>query len=92
MTYGIYRYHFVSDVSVEEIQSTLLLSVVATEALHGEAQVRLDAFYSFDPQERRCEIDCHHEGGTGSEPTVCRIHLPRVRHGRLHHHPLADSS
>ena len=57
MHQGIYRYTFNTETTPEEIECTLLLSVVAAEALHGEAQVRLDAFYSLDRKQKLCDID-----------------------------------
>ncbi len=56
MTQELYRYSFVPDVASEEIEASLLLSVFAVEALHGEAQVRLDVHYAFDPPRRSCVI------------------------------------
>lgn len=53
----IYRYAFSSDVPPQEIEASLLLAVVATEALHGEAQTRLDAAHYFNPDRRACVID-----------------------------------
>jgi len=53
----IYRYGFSADVPVEEIEASLLLAVLATESLHGEAQVRLDAAHYLDVDERACVID-----------------------------------
>jgi hypothetical protein len=57
MATEIYRYAFSSDVPPEEIEASLLLAVLATESLHGEAQVRLDAAHYFDPARRTCVID-----------------------------------
>lgn len=53
----LYRYVFVDAVPVEEIEASLLLAVMATECLHGEAQVRLDASHYLDPNARACVID-----------------------------------
>lgn len=57
MTKDIYRYGFPADVPVAEIEASLLLSVLATESLHGEAQVRLDAAHYLDVDQRACVID-----------------------------------
>ena len=43
MTKELYRYSFKPSVPLEDIEASLLLAVLATESLHGEAQVRLDA-------------------------------------------------
>jgi hypothetical protein len=55
----LYRYSFEPDVPPEDIESSLLLAILATESLHGEAQVRLDAGHVFDPTKRVCVIDAN---------------------------------
>jgi hypothetical protein len=57
MTKTLYRYYFDQDVPVEEIETTLLLAVLAAESLHGESQTRLDAGHAFDAEKRTCVID-----------------------------------
>jgi hypothetical protein len=57
MTKEVYRYTFESDVPLEDLETSLLLAVLSTESLHGEAQVRLDAAHFFDPDQRACVID-----------------------------------
>jgi hypothetical protein len=57
MTKDIYRYTFQDDASLEDVEASLLLAILATESLHGEAQVRLDAGHYFDPDRRACVID-----------------------------------
>jgi len=57
VTTGMYRYTFVPDVSMEEVESALLLAIMTTESLHGEAQTRLDAAHYLDPAKRACVID-----------------------------------
>jgi hypothetical protein len=54
---NIYRYTFVPEVPVEEVEASLVLSVFAAESLHGESQVRLDAAHAFDAAGRTCVID-----------------------------------
>ncbi|MBN2291561.1 MAG: hypothetical protein JXM70_03990 [Pirellulales bacterium] len=53
----IYRYIFDSSLNMTDIESSLLLAIVATESLHGECQVRLDAAHNFNPARRVCVID-----------------------------------
>ena len=53
----MYRYEFQSDAPLEEIEEALLLAILATESLHGEAQVRLDAAHYLDPAKHACIID-----------------------------------
>ena len=57
MDQELYRFEFTPDVPIEEIEASLLLSVLATESLHGEAQTRLDAAHFFDPERCSCVID-----------------------------------
>lgn len=57
MTKDLYRYVFTPDVPIEEVEATLLLAVLATESLHGEAQTRLDVAHFLDPAKRACIID-----------------------------------
>jgi len=57
MTRELYRYTFTPDVPLEDLEASLLLAVLATESLHGEAQVRLDAAHYLDPAKRACVID-----------------------------------
>jgi len=57
MTKDIYRYSFQADTPLEDVEASLLLAILATESLHGEAQVRLDAGHYFDPDRRACVID-----------------------------------
>lgn len=54
---GVYRYVFAAAVDLPDVEATLLLAVLAAEALHGEAAVRLDAGHAFDATRRRCAID-----------------------------------
>ena len=57
MTKDLYRYAFTAEVPIEEVEASLLLAVLATESLHGEAQTRLDAAHYLDPAKRACVID-----------------------------------
>ena len=57
MTKELYRYEFPAAVPLEEVEASLLLALLATESLHGESQVRLDASHYLDPDRRACVID-----------------------------------
>lgn len=57
MTKEVYRYAFNPAVQMEDIEVSLLLAILATESLHGEAQARLDASHYLDPDRRACVID-----------------------------------
>jgi hypothetical protein len=57
MTQELYRYIFNATVPLADIEASLLLAILATESLHGEAQVRLDAAHFFEADRRACVID-----------------------------------
>jgi len=57
MSREIHRYQFKTTVPADEIESTLLLAVMAVEGLHGVSRVRLEASYCFDPENHACVID-----------------------------------
>ena len=63
MTQDLYRFRFKADLPVDEIEDTLSLAVIATEGLHGESQVLLDAGHAFDPAARSCVIDATSDVG-----------------------------
>ncbi|MDB5308813.1 MAG: hypothetical protein JWO38_3015 [Gemmataceae bacterium] len=53
----VYRYAFRPEVPITEVEQTLVLAIIATEALHGESQARLDLGHAFDAGTRACVID-----------------------------------
>jgi len=53
----VYRYTFAESVPAEEVEVTIVLAIIATEALHGAAQARLDAAHAFDAAARTVAID-----------------------------------
>ena len=53
----IYRYLIEPHVPLAEIEASIVLSLLATESLHGESQVRLDAAHTLDADRRACVID-----------------------------------
>jgi hypothetical protein len=53
----VYRYSFVADVPMADVESSLILAGMAIESLHGEAEVRLDGGYILDEAKRVCVID-----------------------------------
>ena len=88
-----YRYKFAAEVQMDDVEASLVLAILATESLHGEAQVRLDAGHFLDRDQRTCVIDAatevgrdfnrlfmgflRREFGSGSF-TVARSHAPAV--------------
>lgn len=63
MTGTAYRYTFGNDVSIEDAEASLLLAILAAEALHSPAQVRLDAAHFFDAGRRMCVISADTDVG-----------------------------
>ena len=57
MSESSYRYAIGPGVPIEEVEVTLLLSVLGVEALYGESQARLDAGHAFDAERRTVAID-----------------------------------
>lgn len=57
MSREIYRYSFEPSVEMAEVEASLLLALLATESLHGESQVRLEASHALDAEGRTCVID-----------------------------------
>ena len=53
----IYRYSFAPSVSFEEVESSLVLAIMAAKSLHGQSQVRLDAAHAVDSDKRSCVVD-----------------------------------
>ncbi|HAN99485.1 MAG TPA: hypothetical protein DCQ98_19600 [Planctomycetaceae bacterium] len=58
-----FRYRFDDDVAQEDVDSALLLAIWGCEALHGEAQTRLDAAYRVEADRRCCVIDAQTDVG-----------------------------
>lgn len=58
-----YTYRFSSELDIAELQATLTLAIMATESLHGESRVRLEAGHSFDAANRCCKIDARNDVG-----------------------------
>ena len=63
MNQAEYRFVFDKTVALDEVAGTLRLSVLAAEALHGEAQVALDAPHHFDPRRRTCVVGAATQAG-----------------------------
>ena len=53
----LYRYIFSEEVPTEDIESSVVLAIMAVESLHGESQVRLDAAHYLYAPSRTCVID-----------------------------------
>ena len=59
----LYRYRFTDGVSLRDIEETLLLAVLATESLHGQSRVRMDAAYCIEDAKRACVVDASTDVG-----------------------------
>lgn len=59
----VYRYTFDETLDIAEVEATANLAVLATESLHGESRVRLEAQHRFDASSRCCLIDATGEVG-----------------------------
>ena len=57
MSAEVYRYCFVRSISFEEVEASLVVALLAVEALHGQAQVRLDAAHAVDAEKGSCVVD-----------------------------------
>ncbi|WP_146452762.1 hypothetical protein [Bythopirellula polymerisocia] len=63
MANTLYRYHFGSKIPAEDIEASLLLSILSTESLHGASQVRLDTAHYLDDTKHACVIDASTQVG-----------------------------
>jgi hypothetical protein len=57
MSSKVFKYEFSPGVPMEEVESSLLLSILGCESLHGETEVHLNATHKLEPQLRTCVID-----------------------------------
>jgi len=71
----IYRYTFSHSINVDDIKATLVRAILATNSLHGESIVRLDASHTFDTPKQACVID----GTTDAGRDLNRLFVGFVR-------------
>jgi hypothetical protein len=57
MARALYRYVFPPELAIAEVESTLVLALLAVESLHGAAQMQLDAGHYLDTDNRVCVVD-----------------------------------
>jgi hypothetical protein len=69
-----YRFQFDQAIPAAEMEATLVLAIFAVEALHGEAQTRMDAAHAFDAKRRVVVIDA----ATSVGLDLCRIFVALV--------------
>ena len=53
----VYRFQFLEGVSLQSVENSLILALIAVQGLHGRAQVRLDASFLLEEKKRACVID-----------------------------------
>ncbi len=70
-----YQFRFDPTLSIDDLRGTLRLSILATEAIHGAADVALDAAHQLDIKNRVCRID----GSTAAGRDLVRLFATFVR-------------
>lgn len=58
-----YRYDFRAGISIEDIEASMVLALVAAEALHGETAVQLAGCHAINRDERSCIVDAETPAG-----------------------------
>lgn len=61
MSKTVYRFQFEEDVPLEEAETSLVLAIIAAEALHGQPAVRLSLRYLFSEEKRACAVTADNE-------------------------------
>lgn len=69
MVEEVYRFNFEKSVPLTEAVESLYLAIFSAEGVHGRAQVRLDAGYSFDEGRRTLVV----AAGSAVGRTVAQI-------------------
>ena len=59
----MFEFRFCDTAPAEEIEATIVLTLLALESLHGEAKVRLEARHHFDSERRTCLVDATSQVG-----------------------------
>ena len=84
MTEEAYRYRFDEGVDLHQAEETLLLSVLATEGLYGQARVRMDAAYSVDKALRAIIVDAGTDVGQALGAIFTAFILREFGSSRVH--------
>jgi hypothetical protein len=71
-----YEYRFKGSVEMSAVEDSLLVAVIAAEAIHGRAVVNLDADFDLDETGRICHIDAN--SGVGRD--IARIFVGLLAH------------
>ena len=63
MPQTVVQFTFDRSVSMDEVDGTLQLALLAVDSLHGEDRVRLEAKFILDRAKRTCSVDASSEVG-----------------------------
>lgn len=63
MTSTIYRYDFRAAVDFEDVEDSVMVALMATEALHGSTGIRLETRFELERLHRRCTVDASTRAG-----------------------------
>jgi hypothetical protein len=73
MATEVYRYRFARSISLQDVEETFFLAVLAAESLHGQSCVRMDASYCMDKAQRACVIDAGTDVGRDISRIFCGL-------------------
>lgn len=59
----VYKFNFSKHVPVDDIEDSLMVAALATEALHGRGAMKLDASFSFNKNTYICIVDAETQVG-----------------------------
>ncbi|MCH8840952.1 MAG: hypothetical protein IH831_09845 [Planctomycetes bacterium] len=59
----VFSYQFSPSLDIVDVEATVTLAILATESLHGESRVKLEAPHTFDAKNRTCTIEASSEVG-----------------------------
>ncbi len=65
----VYRFVIDDSISMDEVEATLLLAILAVECLFGESRIRMEAAYSIAKDKHTCVIDATNDVGE----SICRV-------------------
>jgi hypothetical protein len=63
MSQTVVQFTFDRSVSMDEVDGTLRLALLAVESLHGEDRVRLEAKFILERAKRSCSVDASSDVG-----------------------------
>jgi len=63
MANTLYSYSFSDEVKFQEVQESLILSVLAAEGLNGRSAIRMDAYFHINEKTQTCVVDASSEVG-----------------------------